>query len=103
MSHSLMFRLKKKDAVMPNFLTNEESCRLYNSDNDQDQQFFFHFFHLVPIEHCLNTTAYLSIVADHVHPFMTTVYPSSDSYFQQDNAPCYKTQIISDCFLEHEN
>ncbi len=29
---------------------------------------------LVPIEHCLNTTAYLSIVTDHVHPFMTTVY-----------------------------
>ncbi len=29
--------------------------------------------HLVPIEHCLNATAYLSIVADHVHPFMTTV------------------------------
>ncbi len=36
---------------------------------------------LVPIEHHLNTTAYLSIVADHVHPFMTTVYPSSDGYF----------------------
>ncbi len=33
---------------------------------------------LVPTEHCLNLTAYLSIVADHVHPFMTTVYPSSD-------------------------
>ncbi len=30
--------------------------------------------HLVPIEHRLNSTAYLSIVADHVHPFMTTVY-----------------------------
>ncbi len=29
---------------------------------------------LVPTEHRLNTTAYLSIVADHVHPFMTTVY-----------------------------
>ncbi len=29
---------------------------------------------LVPIEHRLNTTAYLSIVADDVHPFMTTVY-----------------------------
>ncbi len=29
---------------------------------------------LAPIEHCLNTTVYLSIVADHVHPFMTTVY-----------------------------
>ncbi len=33
---------------------------------------------LVPVEHCLNATAYLSIVADHVHHFMTTVYPSSD-------------------------
>ncbi len=34
---------------------------------------------LVLIEHRLNATAYLSIVADHVHPFMTTVYPSSDA------------------------
>ncbi len=58
---------------------------------------------LVPIEHHLNTTAYLSIVADHVHPFMTTVYPSSDGYFQQENAPCHKAQIISDWFLEHDN
>ncbi len=29
---------------------------------------------LLQIEHCLNATAYLSIVADHVHPFMATVY-----------------------------
>ncbi len=58
---------------------------------------------LVQIEHHLNTTAYLSIVADHVHPFLTTVYPSSDGYFQQDNVPCHKAQIISDWFLEHEN
>ncbi len=29
--------------------------------------------------------------------------PSSDGYFQQDNAPCHKTQIISDWFLEHDN
>ncbi len=55
---------------------------------------------LVPIEHRLNTTDYLSIVADHVHPFMTTV---SDGCFQQDNAPCHKAQIISDWFLEHDN
>ncbi len=59
--------------------------------------------HLVPLEHCLNATAYLSIIVDHVHPFMTTVYPSSDSFFQQDNAPCHKAQIISDWFLEHDN
>jgi len=42
---------------------------------------------LVPIRHRLNATADLSIVSDHVHPFM---YPSSDGYFQQDNAPCHK-------------
>ncbi len=58
---------------------------------------------LVPIEHRLNATAYLSIVADYVHPFMTTVYLSSDGYFQQDNAPCHKAQIISDWFLELDN
>ncbi len=45
---------------------------------------------LVPIEYRLNATAYLSIVAEHVHPFMTTAYPSSDGYVQQDNAPCHK-------------
>ncbi len=55
---------------------------------------------LVPIEHRLNAPAYLNIVTDHVHPFMTTVYPSSDGYFQQDNTPCHKAQIISDWFLK---
>uniref|UniRef100_A0A3B4Z7B4 Transposase Tc1-like domain-containing protein n=1 Tax=Stegastes partitus TaxID=144197 RepID=A0A3B4Z7B4_9TELE len=58
---------------------------------------------LVPIEHRVNATVYLSIVAGHVHPFMTTVYPSIDGYFQQDNAPCHKAPIISDWFLEHDN
>jgi len=32
---------------------------------------------------------------------MATMYPSSDGYFQQDNAPCHKAQIISNWFLEH--
>ncbi len=45
----------------------------------------------VPIEHCLNATAYLSIVAEHVHPFMNTVYPSSDGYLQQDNVTKLKS------------
>ncbi len=58
---------------------------------------------LVPIEHNLYATVYLSVVTDHVHPFMTTVYPSSDEYFQQDNAPCHKAKVISDWFLEHDN
>ncbi len=42
--------------------------------------FYWHTLgHLVPIEHRLNATAYLNIVADHVHSFMTTVYTSSDA------------------------
>ncbi len=65
--------------------------------------FLAHFGPLVPIKHLLNATAFLSIVADYVHPFMTTVYSSSDGYFQQDNTPCNKAQIISDWFLEHDN
>jgi len=44
--------------------------------------FLAHFRPLVPIGHRLNATAYLSIVPDHVHPFMATMYPSSDGYFQ---------------------
>ncbi len=33
---------------------------------------------------------------------MTTVYHLL-MYFQQDNEPCHKAQIISDWFLEHDN
>ena len=31
------------------------------------------------------------------------MYPSSDGYFQQDNAPCHKARIISNWFLENDN
>ncbi len=44
----------------------------------------------------------LSIVADHVHPFLTTVHPS-DGVFQQDNSPCNKVEIISNWFLVHDH
>jgi len=47
--------------------------------------------------------AYLSIVSDHVHPFLATMNPSSDGYFQQDKAPGHKARIISNWFLEHDN
>jgi len=58
---------------------------------------------LVPIGHRSNAMAYLCIVSDHVHPFMATMYSSSDGHFQQDNAPCHKARIISNWFLEHAN
>ncbi len=47
---------------------------------------------LVSIEHRLNATAYLIIVGDYVHPFMTYATPL-----------CHKAQIISDWSLEHDN
>lgn len=34
---------------------------------------------------------------------MTTVYPSSDGYFQQHNAQCHKAYIISNSFFEQGN
>lgn len=56
----------------------------------------------LPIEHLLNTTAYLSIVADHADPFKTSV-PSSDGCLQQDIVTRHGAQIISNCFLEHDS
>ena len=50
----------------------------------------------------LNATAYLTIVADHVHPFMVTMYPSSNGYFQYGNAPCHKAKVISNWFHKHD-
>jgi len=35
------------------------------------------------------------LVADHVHPFMATIYPSSNGCFQYDNAPCHKAKVAS--------
>lgn len=37
---------------------------------------------IIPINHHMDTTSYLSIVADHVHPFMKTIYSSSNGYIQ---------------------
>ncbi len=51
---------------------------------------------LVPIGHHLNTTVVsLSIFADHVHLFMTTVYPYCDGNFQQDNAAGHKSSQVT--------
>ncbi|GBL88493.1 hypothetical protein AVEN_159081-1 [Araneus ventricosus] len=48
---------------------------------------------LIPLEGNLNSCAYLSIVADQVHPYMATVYPANDGVFQQDNAMCPKLSV----------
>ncbi len=57
---------------------------------------------LVLIEHRLNATDYLSIVADHVHPFMTAVYPSS--YATSSRIMHHVTKLkFSDWFIKHDN
>ena len=43
------------------------------------------------------------VVADHVHPIKATIYPSSNGYFQQDNAPSHEAKVILNWFHEHEN
>ena len=48
-------------------------------------------------------TTYLSIVADHVHPFMETVFPDGCGLFQQDNKPCHKAKMVQEWFEEHSN
>ncbi len=57
---------------------------------------------LVPIEHCLNATAYWVFLLTMSIPLWLQCTHLL-MYFQQDNAPCHKAQIISDWFLEHDN
>ncbi len=53
------------------------------------------------VEHRLNATAeYCCWPCPSLYDYSV---PSSDGYFQQDNAPYHKAQIISDWFLEHDN
>lgn len=60
---------------------------------------------LVLFQHHLIAAASGSIVVESVHPFMTTLDPSPDGCFQQDNAPCHEPhhQNTSNWFLEHVN
>ncbi|KAK3570978.1 hypothetical protein QTP86_031835, partial [Hemibagrus guttatus] len=51
----------------------------------------------------LTRTTYLSNVADHVHPFMETVFPDGCGLFQQDNAPCHEAKMVQEWFDEHNN
>ena len=45
---------------------------------------------LLQSRHCLNITAYLAIIADHMRPFYDHNLQSSDSYFQQDIVSFHK-------------
>ena len=49
----------------------------------------------------LTCNTYLSIAADHVHPFMETVFPDGCGLFQPDNVPCKKAKMVQEWFVEH--
>ena len=55
---------------------------------------------LLPINHRFNAIAYWSIVAEHVHPFMTAMSPPSNGY---DNVPSHKEKVVSNWFHEHDD
>lgn len=45
---------------------------------------------------------YLSdIVTVRIWPFVAIIYPSFNGYFQLNNAPCHKAQVVSNSLDEH--
>ncbi|GBM81412.1 hypothetical protein AVEN_250806-1 [Araneus ventricosus] len=57
---------------------------------------------LILVEGTLNSCAYLSIVADQVHPYMATVYPANNDVFQLDNATYHVSKIVRAWLEEHD-
>ncbi|KAK3524459.1 hypothetical protein QTP70_029308, partial [Hemibagrus guttatus] len=57
----------------------------------------------IHVDVTLTSTTYLSIVADHVHPFMETMLSDGCGLFQQDIAPCHKAKMVQEWFDEHNN
>ncbi|KAK3519768.1 hypothetical protein QTP70_003892 [Hemibagrus guttatus] len=57
----------------------------------------------IHVDVTLTRSTYLSIVADHVHPFMETLFPDGCGLFQQDNALCHKAEMVQEWFDDHNN
>ncbi|KAK3538082.1 hypothetical protein QTP70_028642 [Hemibagrus guttatus] len=57
----------------------------------------------VHVDVILTRSTYLSIAADHVHPFMETLFPDGCGLFQQDNALCHKAEMVQEWFDDHNN
>lgn len=43
---------------------------------------------------CLNASAYIGIVADNMPQFMSTVLPSYDGHFHQENAVSQSSRLV---------
>lgn len=46
----------------------------------------------------VTNTTYLTIVAEHVHPFIETVFTDGCGLFQQDNVPCQRANTVQERF-----
>lgn len=75
-----------------------------SNSNSPISYMFVYVAHFEPLsisDICFKNKAYTSIVTDHVLPFMTTMYQSSDGHFH-DNIPFHRAQI-PDWFPKHNN
>lgn len=53
---------------------------------------------VVHVDVTLTNITDLSIVAEHVHPFIETVFPDGCGLFQQDNVPCQRANTVQERF-----
>ncbi|GBM37102.1 hypothetical protein AVEN_68710-1 [Araneus ventricosus] len=56
---------------------------------------------ILVVEQTMEAANYLNIIADQLHPYMASVFPTGNEIFQQDNAPCHKARIVLDWFEEN--
>ncbi|KFM60793.1 hypothetical protein X975_13643, partial [Stegodyphus mimosarum] len=53
---------------------------------------------LAVIEENMKAADCLNVTADHLHPYMVSVFPTGNGIFQQYNAVCHKVRIILEWF-----
>ncbi|GBM10607.1 Transposable element Tcb1 transposase [Araneus ventricosus] len=58
---------------------------------------------LVILHGRIKSNHYLSILGDHVHPFVQTVFPGERPLFQDDNAPIHTARCVQEWFEEHDD
>lgn len=52
----------------------------------------------IQVDVSLTCNNYLSVAADHVHPFIETVLPDGCGLFRQDDVPDHKTEMVRESF-----
>lgn len=58
---------------------------------------------VVHVDDTLTQNSYINVLADHVHPFMNSVFPDGSGYFQQDSTTCCTSDSVQEWFEEHDD